>query len=615
MEKNSILVFQIKPITNLLIICLMAPHKTILHKSMLLLLLILVYSCSKDSDLFSEIVQEEINNPDDEGEIGETPAVFQLVDDEFTISAVDTAHLFDVLNNDNIPENSQITIVDTSFPKEGVLVINEDNLLSYTPTIYSNKGNGDVVVDEFSYKVSIAYDGEVYEKEAAVTVTTRYSNIDQGALKAFPTAVGAGAYTTGGRGGTVVHVTNLNDSGAGSLREALLMTVPRIIVFDVSGRIHLSSMIELIAENSNFTVAGQTAPKGGITISGKPIQMGGGYSRANQPCDNAIWRYIRFRNGSYTGVSDMYMHNGFISTGTTGLILDHCSFSFNDDQAISINGNYVRVDNVTIQNCLFSENATSIVLDGNSSGNLYDFTFYNNLFKNEYHRQPNYGGVGQVDIINNIHDNFPSRIVNINKAGTKDVNYIGNWIRTGPTSTTYAPNKVQSPANPSIYTANNYHNLLATIPKLNDQEIWSQFGSGSTDPVPSGNFTTTMHPLLGEAPTIESAQDAFTSVSNNVGSNKYLNADGRVGNYLDSYDTDLIDDTINGVQATLGNKSWTQPTLPENTRNETYDTDNDGMADAWEIRRFGNLQQSARDDFNGDGYTNIEEFINQVDFD
>ena len=113
---------------------------------------------------------------------------------------------------------------------------------------------------------------------------------------AVPSVVGAGAYTTGGRGGIVVHVTNLNDSGTGSLREALMMTVPRTIVFDVSGRIHLTSHIELILENSDFTVAGQTAPEGGITISGRPIQMGGGYSRANQPCHNAIWRYIRFRN-------------------------------------------------------------------------------------------------------------------------------------------------------------------------------------------------------------------------------------------------------------------------------------------------------------------------------
>lgn len=429
----------------------------------------------------------------------------------------------------------------------------------------------------------------------------------------FPSAVGAGAYTTGGRGGTVVHVTNLNDSGSGSLREALLMTVPRIIVFDVSGRIHLSSMIELIAENSNFTVAGQTAPEGGITISGKPIQMGGGYGRGNEPCNNAIWRYIRFRNGSYTGVADVYLHNGFISTGTNGLVLDHCSFSFNDDQAISMNGNYVRVDSVTVQNCLFSENATSVVLDGNSSGNLYDFTFYRNLWKNDYHRQPNYGGRGQVDIINNIHDNFPTRTVNINKTGSKDVNYIGNWIRRGPTSTTDPPTKIQTSngTDATVYTANNYHNTLKTTPSVDDQEVWSDFTDATT--LASSYFTTTQHPLLGLAPTIESAPDAFDTVTADVGANRYLNADGTVGTYLDSYDSDLIDDTINGVQGPLGNKSWTQPTLPNNTRSGSYDADGDGMADVWEAATFGNLSRDGTGDFDSDGYTDVEEFLNLVD--
>src|SRR5690606_20745289 len=79
-------------------------------------------------------------------------------------------------------------------------------------------------------------------------------------LKAFPSAYGGGAYTTGGRGGRVIRVTNLNDSGPGSLRAALMATGTRTIVFDVSGTIILTTTIELIAENSNFTVAGQTAP-------------------------------------------------------------------------------------------------------------------------------------------------------------------------------------------------------------------------------------------------------------------------------------------------------------------------------------------------------------------
>src|SRR5690606_37854378 len=104
-------------------------------------------------------------------------------------------------------------------------------------------------------------------------------------LKAFPTAVGGGANATGGRGGRVIHVTNLNNSGTGSLRAALLATGTRTIVFDVSGTINLTSRIDIPAASSNFTVAGQTAPEGGITISGKPIQIG-----KQDACNNSIWR-------------------------------------------------------------------------------------------------------------------------------------------------------------------------------------------------------------------------------------------------------------------------------------------------------------------------------------
>ena len=95
-------------------------------------------------------------------------------------------------------------------------------------------------------------------------------------LRAFPSAEGGGSIASGGRGGRVVHVTTLADSGAGSLRAALMETGARTIVFDVSGRIHLEERIELIAENSDFTIAGQTAPEGGITISGRPILLAGG---------------------------------------------------------------------------------------------------------------------------------------------------------------------------------------------------------------------------------------------------------------------------------------------------------------------------------------------------
>ena len=145
---------------------------------------------------------------------------------------------------------------------------------------------------------------------------------------AFPSAYGAGAYTTGGRGGIVVHVTNLNDRGNGSFREALLMTVPRTIVFDVSGVITLSSYVQMRAINSNVTIAGQTAPEGGITIDGNRLYL--------THVDNIIVRHIRFRGGITAKGLGYNMNDSFSSLGNiTNQIFDHCSFSWDGDESAS----------------------------------------------------------------------------------------------------------------------------------------------------------------------------------------------------------------------------------------------------------------------------------------
>ncbi|KIG17763.1 Pectate lyase [Enhygromyxa salina] len=389
-------------------------------------------------------------------------------------------------------------------------------------------------------------------------------------LKAFPTAYGAGSIASGGRGGAVIHVTNLDDDGPGSFRAALNQAGPRTVVFDVSGRIDLASRIELIDVHSDLTIAGETAPEGGITISGSTLLFSGGYNLPTLPTNNLIIRHTRFRNGSYTGEPDVFDHNAIISGGTERFIFDHLSFSFNDDQAISMAPFFAPLLDGTIQTSIFSENATGIILGVTAPFEIDRLSTLNNLFVHQSHRTPNISGDGRFDVINNVAFNWGARLTTV-KNGAPGVNYIGNHLIVGEdTSNAEANNKVQLGGDgfdPVIYTANNYHSAKYPVPELDDRGIWSDFFT--SDPVEDMYFTTTQLPLLAET-FVQTAEAAKDAVLDDVGANAFISDDGVPGRYLDSYDTERINDVIDGVSRSPANTSWTQPVLPLNARPDGY---------------------------------------------
>lgn len=270
--------------------------------------------------------------------------------------------------------------------------------------------------------------------------------IAQEEIPAFPGAEGHGRYITGGRGGEIRHVTNLNDSGAGSLREALQGNDAKTIVFDVSGYIDLKSQLDI---TSNTTIAGQTAPYPGITLRYYTIYFG--------KCDNVIVRFLRFRRSQVKDVNDG-------ADATWGrkhnqIMLDHCSFSWSIDEVASFYDN----NNFTMQWCTVSESLTN---PGHSKG-AHGYggiwggklaSFHHNLIAHVTNRAPRFNGARyqwdgyktnmyydqyqwgnyvqaeNVDLRNCVMYNYQSGSACYGGPGGGYINIVNNYYKAGPSN-------------------------------------------------------------------------------------------------------------------------------------------------------------------------------------
>ncbi|MDE6290896.1 MAG: pectate lyase [Muribaculaceae bacterium] len=255
---------------------------------------------------------------------------------------------------------------------------------------------------------------------------------------AFPGAEGHGRFTTGGRGGQIIHVTNLNDSGEGSLRWALAQSGPKTIVFDVSGYIDLKSQLNV---TSNTTIAGQTAPEGGITLRYYTLYFG--------QCDNVIVRFIRSRRSQVKDVND-----GADATWgrrRKNIILDHCSFSWSIDEVASFYDNR----NFTMQWCTIGEGLANPghSKGAHSYGGIWggkEASFHHNYLTHIQNRAPRFNGARyewdgwdktrfentvdaeRVDFRNNVLYNWGNGNGSYGGPGGGYINIVNNYYQAGP---------------------------------------------------------------------------------------------------------------------------------------------------------------------------------------
>ncbi|MCI9843706.1 polysaccharide lyase family 1 protein [Flavobacterium pectinovorum] len=466
------------------------------------------------------------------------------------------------------------------------------------------------------FEVSNLYSGSTYywrvdaiDNKGTVTPGNVWSF--RPAQLAFVGAEGYGRYAIGGRGGKVVEVTNLNDDGPGSLRDAINQEIgPRTIVFNVSGNIKLES--RLVANQPNITIAGQTAPGEGITISRAPIGLTG---------NDGIVRFLKVRIGGGRTFDGMGL------TGANYSIIDHCSISWTIDESFSSRGAH----HITLQRTLISEALNVAGHHKYAEGKMHGYaatiggdigSFHHNLLAHNEGRNWSIGGglngdgyySGKVDIRNNVVYNWGHRATD---GGASEVNFVNNYYKPGASTKIFVALNAQiegvGKGKQQYYFDGN------VMPGYFDEKNQDKGRKFTLSNKATADYEVFLpKPFFESFVNTQSATAAYKNVLSDIGANQP---------FFDKHDKRIVDETLKGTYTFKGSKSGLAglidneqdaggfPDFANETRPADWDTDHDGLPNWWE-KAFGLNENSKVGDFSDanqdtdkDGFTQLDNYL------
>jgi len=519
-------------------------------------------------------------------------------------------------------------------------------ILAQYPTITSDvKSDTDRFMDQVKQRSDHAWskalpiiNAEAAKGKPYIPWASYPEDLPQAEIPAFPGAEGGGMYSFGGRGGKVFVVDNLNDSGPGSLREACEAGGARIIVFNVAGIIRLKTPITVRAPY--LTIAGQTAPGDGVCVAGESFLI---------DTHDVVIRHMRFRRGeTFVGRRDDAIGGNPIGN----IMIDHVSASWGLDENMSMyrhmythsNGRREKLPtvNITIQNSIFSECLNTYNHAFGSTIGGINSTFMRNLWAHNISRNASVGMYGDFGFVNNVVFNWYNRSIDGGDHRSR-YNIINNYFKPGPITPLDKPiayriikPEGQRGLKDSLILGRGYvdGNIVDGFPKVT-ADNWNGGVQVEGDPELTKKYWVNFRkyePFPLAPITILPAGEAYEFVLKNVGAtlplrdavDRRIISEVKTGKLKGRQRGETVEGDKYNKSKVLGDDSYKKGIITHVSQVGGYpkykgkpykDTDKDGMPDRWEIKYNLNPNDpsDAREDVNGDGYTNIEKYINGID--